>query len=386
MLRPTLNPRFEQRTRNFNATTSLYNYGTLGAAYNSNTPCTWLALIRPTGAGESNFGYIASKVISASATGMRWIVDHNAGSPRIIWGISSGSTGPSQSAPSGSLTYNKWVWVAATYAGGLAAANVQLYQGAQHLTEVTSYPAPVAGTGSLNTDASNNFVIGNREGSDRTFNGDIAMVVRWDAVLDVEELNRAVRLGPLAVRPSELLFCWAGGEDLGPYKKRASTITAKAQGRPYKYVVDTVFREPWFAQAAAGAFALNAEPATYTFTAFDAGLIVSRTLDAQPATYTLTAFDAGLVPVRVLDAQPAAYAFTGVDAGLLAGRAINAEPAAYALTGFDANLVYTAGGATYTIDAQPAAYMLTGFDAQLFYSNAVVEISLMNSRQIFVNP
>ena len=259
MLSPSLGVRHEQRTVNFNATTSLFSYGALNANYNANLPQTWLALIRPTGAGESNFGYVAAKVSPSSATGMRWIVDHNAGSPRMIWGVASGTSGPSQSGPSGSLTYNRWVWVAATYAGGLSATSVKLYQGLHSLSEVTSYPAPVDGSGSIDNTVTYNFVIGNRDGGDRTFAGDIAMVVRWDAVLTIEELEAAIRLGPLSVRRKTILSCFAGGQDISPHKLRATTVTARGLGRHYKYPIEKFHPPLWLAEVG-GAGAQNISP------------------------------------------------------------------------------------------------------------------------------
>lgn len=249
---PTALVRTGQKTVNFNATTSQYNYGNLSAGYNSNIPQTWLALIRPTGAGEGNFGYFASKVISATATGMRWMVDHNSGSPRVIFGVASGTSGPSQGAPAGSITYGRWTWVAATYAGGTNASDIHLYQGQKLLAEVASYPSPVNGSGSVNQNASDPFIIGNRNGGDRTFNGDIAMVVRWDSILDLAELQYAIRRGPLMVRRDQILLCWAGGRDISPHILRTTSVTAPALGRPTIYPLETLSYPAWMPEVVGG--------------------------------------------------------------------------------------------------------------------------------------
>ena len=243
MLHQQRSSRIGHRSILFNATTTDYSYGAINAFHNSDLPTTYLALIRPTGAGEGNFGYIASKTIASSATGFRFMVDHNTGSPRIVVGYASGNTGPQRSSPAGSITYGKWTWVAFTFATGLAAANIAILIGEKSVQEVTSYSAFTDGTGSFSNDATLNFHIGNREGGDRTFAGDIAMLVRWNTVLQRSEINRAIQTGPASYAREHQLLCWVAGVDVGPNALRASSIAGNAFGRSTPYRVSNYLRE-----------------------------------------------------------------------------------------------------------------------------------------------
>lgn len=252
MLHPQRAYRVGHRSILFNATTTNYGYGTLNAFHNSDLPTTFLALIRPTGAGEGNFGYILAKTLASSATGLRFMVDHNAGAPRLVAGYSSGNTGPQRSAPAGSITYGKWTWVAFTFSTGLAAAGISILQGEKLVQEVTSYSAATDGTGSFSSDAGVNFHIGNRDGGDRTFAGDIAMVVRWNAVLESSEINRAIQTGPASYMRERQLLCWVAGVDIGPRALRTASVAGVAFGRANRYRVSSQRRHVWPFEPAGG--------------------------------------------------------------------------------------------------------------------------------------
>jgi hypothetical protein len=91
------------------------------------------------------------------------------------------------------------------------------------------------------------------------------------------------------------------------------------------------------------------------------------TLDADSATYTYSATAAGVEHNRLIDAAAASYAYTANDATLEHGWLIDAGNAAYTWTATDAALEYTPIGTTYTLDADAAAYLYTATDADLVY-------------------
>jgi hypothetical protein len=91
------------------------------------------------------------------------------------------------------------------------------------------------------------------------------------------------------------------------------------------------------------------------------------TLDADSATYSYTATAAGVERGYLIDAAAASYAWTAQDATLTRDIPLSAEAAAYAWTATDAALEYVPIGSTYTLDADAAAYLWSATDADLVY-------------------
>jgi hypothetical protein len=136
---------------------------------------------------------------------------------------------------------------------------------------------------------------------------------------------------------------------------------------------------------AAGAFALDAQPGSYSVTGSAAGLLAGRSvnaafgnyaltgfaatfskgyvLDAASGSYALTGSMAGLLGVRSINAASGSYVFTGNAAGLVTARVLNAVAGSYTLSGIDANLVYGAGAAAFELNAEVGAYALSGSTA-----------------------
>lgn len=386
-----------QTSRSFNATTTAYNFGSNNANYNTSTAQTVLILMRPVGAGESNAGYVLARLSAASTDGMRFIVSHNSGNPTMTWGQGSvTASAPNVVTNTGFVTYGKWMWAGATFDGSVTGANMHLYSAglSDSLAECT-YASTTDGSGSIDNGNGLNLYIGNRQGTDRTFNGDIAMVAWWDVVLTLDELEKAKRFGPLTVRRSRLRLMWADGVDYANF--REATVTGAASGQPVKYAISSdrnmVF--PAF-PVAGGAFFIDAQPATFSVTGAAAGLVAARYIDAQPATFSIAAADAGLYAARninaqpasytingidadlvytpatgsfFIDAQPASFSITGANAGLIAARHIDAQPASLTVTGVQADLVKQSATA-YFINAEPYSMTITAFDATLFTNSA----------------
>lgn len=328
-------------TMAFNATTSAYNFGS-SALYNSNKPLSFLTYLRPNGAGENNFGYVFARVLSASASGYRMFVGHNGGSPNFSLGFDSSGVAfaPQRTSDTGYITYGKdYQWLAGSYDGGVLASGIRLYYSKAHqvLREV-NYGLATDGSVAPTTASGYSLYVGNRDGSDRTFNGDISYVAIWTARLTLAELEFAKRYGPLSVRRDKLMLCCANGFDYAFNK--IPTATTKAVGRGERWRLSGGRPRAWgFFTTATGAYELPIDPLSYSLTL------------AAPS--------------------------------LVAGRVASIDPLSYALTLADPTLVY---GRAVSID--PLTYALTLADPTLEYSGAVApeELELMNSRIIFVNP
>lgn len=209
-------------SRRFNATTSDVNFSTLGGGAQSLTVHSVLAYVYPTGSGEGGFGWVWGKAPSATA-GNSMIVDHNAGSPRIQFrGSSTGTAGqPVRTSNTGLMAYNEWLHIAGTWSGSLTASSsirILVGRNGAPLAEVT-YSSSADGTTAVSSNSTDEMHIGNRNGADRTFNGDICYVARWNRILSDAEFLRAQRFGPLSIR-NGLVLCWVDGVDLGPMRLR----------------------------------------------------------------------------------------------------------------------------------------------------------------------
>ena len=249
--------RFGDRTVLFDATTTIFDYGALNASFNANVPMTLMALIRPTGSGEGTFGYVLAKTDTNLSTGTRWFVDHNSGAPKMAFGQASGDNNPLRGAPNNSITYGKWVWVAVTSLGTITATDIKLYQGEDNIKEVSSYSTSNSGTGTINNSSTYKWIVGNRDGSDRTFAGDIAVAIRWNDILSLENMNEVLRVGPMSVKRDKQIFCWMGGHDFGPRRLHPVTVTGRGMGRPKKYPMERVEHPSWFAEVAGGLSAVQ---------------------------------------------------------------------------------------------------------------------------------
>lgn len=203
-------------SQRFDATTSDVNLGVNAAQ--APTAQTILVLCYPIASGEGGFGYVVSRTPSASSSGPRLLLV-NTNSAINFAGHSTGSaSNPSRTAANNSFVYGQWQHIAAIWTGGLAAAtSIQMYAGQNGLalTE-TAYGAAIDGVTAADSGSANSLHVGNREGTDRTFNGDIAYVAQWNRALSLTELLTAQKYGPLAVRGGLILY-WNGARDLGPY-------------------------------------------------------------------------------------------------------------------------------------------------------------------------
>lgn len=214
----------------FNATTSDISFG----ANASQAPLaqTVLALFYATGSGEGGTGYVMSRTPVSSVNGPRMSILDNTAAPQIFFGgHSTGNAGqPSFTGNANTITYGKWHHCAATWDGTLTGSTgVLAYVGIEGKALALVAGTTANGTTAADAGSANALHVGNRGGTDRTFNGDIAYVAQWNRVLSLDEMLRAQFQGPLSVKGG-LTFFWDGQRDLAPYQLPPVSITDLALG------------------------------------------------------------------------------------------------------------------------------------------------------------
>lgn len=208
------------------ATGRYVNYGSPTALDNLSAG-TIIVYFKKTGTGGANLGYLVTKYTGAGSGGFRFLVEHNSGSSRLVFGWDSTGTAnsPSKTGTGGDVTDNTWQHGMVTFTRTLLASDIDLY-----LNNVLCTPtggATADGTGSLNSDASNDVFLGNRGPSGtlgRQFDGDVAYIAIWDRKLDSTERGNVMTYGPLYVT-SGLVFLFANDQD---YSTNAFTQTGRS--------------------------------------------------------------------------------------------------------------------------------------------------------------
>ncbi|MBK7357559.1 M14 family zinc carboxypeptidase [Propionivibrio sp.] len=183
---------------------------------------TIVAYCKPTGSGENGLGYLLSK--ATASHWLRFIVDHNGGLPRLIFGVdSSGFAGsPSAATNNSSITYGVNKHFAATWDGSLNKSGIVLYDDSGSLAIDTGIGAN--GSGTINSDAAGDLILLNRNSLNRAIVGDVYYISRWSRVLNWTELQNVFTNGPLA-EPTGLILCWANQQD---YSTLALTPTSRS--------------------------------------------------------------------------------------------------------------------------------------------------------------
>lgn len=162
-----------------------------GTSLDDLSAITVSAWIYPTGWGGGNFGRIVSKENASTAFGFTLVNDSSQGSIRIY---RERSTSPAQAtAATSSISLNTWQHVV----GVLDTTNniIKLYINGR---EVSSYIDQTMGSGTVNSDASNNMNIGNRTAADRGFSGRIDEVRIYNSVLTADQVSLLYNQGSSA--------------------------------------------------------------------------------------------------------------------------------------------------------------------------------------------
>jgi uncharacterized protein len=179
---------------------------------------TIIVYARPTGAGGGDNAYLYSKGGSTGLTGPRLFIQHNSGSPKLLFGAnsanSSGKPYNNSVAVAGAVAYNAWQYFQVCWDGTINAHGIKTY-----INAGTS-PTGVSndnGDGAITSDAANNVYLMNREDLARNFVGDYGWCAVWDRELSNEERATVRSTGPLDV-PSGLVFLAVNQADLGPHE------------------------------------------------------------------------------------------------------------------------------------------------------------------------
>jgi len=109
-----------------------------------------------------------------------------------------------------------------------------------------------------------------------------------------------------------------------------------------------------------GAYTLNLETGSYSFTGSDAVLLKNPQLTLDSGSYSLTGSNASLLKGLILEASSGTYTLSGSNASLLYTHLLSASSGTYTINGADATLTYTPASGTYTLNAATGTYLLTG--------------------------
>lgn len=256
---------------------SYISFGT-DATLESTDIRTIIALVYFKGAGGGNNGYVIGRTPSASVNGLRFFLNHNSGSPRITFGLDSGSAGnPQRSGNNGGVAYSGWYYIAATTDGTLNQTGVKLYQApeASSLVGVPSYATGGNGTGSLDANSGDTFYVGNRAGLDRGVNAKIAWIACYSDTKALADLQAIQTDGPLD-HTTNMLFCWANGQD---YSSGARTPAATGTS-----VTDDAVNLPANLDlGGATGITITAAPAEASGEALPVSLSITGTVSVNPA-------------------------------------------------------------------------------------------------------
>jgi Concanavalin A-like lectin/glucanases superfamily len=229
--------------RRFNATTSRVSYAA-NVAQNISDQTIFVQCMY-VGAGEGTFNYLFSQCDPTAITnGIRFFINN---AHVLLFGAYDGGGGSPQFQAAVATTQNALMSIAVTYDVDTA---IKLYMSANGAPIVDAGGSLTGGVyGPYVQPAGKLPTIGNRSGGDRTFNGDIFRVARWDRVLSWTELQMAQYLGPESV-PAGLVFNWIPDlGDTGPYHLTCPTITDIGPGATSPFVApfdDGDDEDEWF--------------------------------------------------------------------------------------------------------------------------------------------
>ena len=141
------------------------------------------------GTGEGNFGYLFGKTQVTGPFGSRLTTDDSSGTNRLFFGLNSNSgadTNPGRITNNNIYTDSVWAHTAVLKDdNSITATTLHIYVDGVEAT----YAQTTNGVGTLTSDGSYTLMLGNRNGSDRTFNGDITENAFFKRVISSTEIN-----------------------------------------------------------------------------------------------------------------------------------------------------------------------------------------------------
>lgn len=231
-------------------------------------------------------------------------------------------------------------------------------------------------SGSLAT-GSDSVTIGSTINSGNDYEGDMAEVAFWDAVLNANEAKAlADGISPQKIRtPNLITHLTFIDATTGVVDLVTGTTPTVTNGTPNTVThvpvqMATPFRQAGWTTpvlSGAGAFTLTVDPASYSLTAQDLSPEFGRELVPDSASYALTAQDLDPLFGREVVPENAAYILTAQDVDLEFGREVVPESAAYTMTAQDVSLEF---GREIVPDAE--AYVITANDLDPLFGREIV--------------
>lgn len=215
------------------ASTRYVNYGR-DSTVDDLANFTMCVYAKKTGSGGSDLGYMLSKFVAGSG-GFRFLIQHNSGNPRLVFGWdSTGSannpsktaTGAEVSDGGGKVVDNTWQHFWAWGTRSLSASDINLAVGTTDC--LVQSGATADGSGSLRSDASNSVIIGNRASNDRHLDGDVGFAAIWPNILTSTVRALVVAYGPLISSGALLVF--ANNQDYSSYARSQSSRSTRVTG------------------------------------------------------------------------------------------------------------------------------------------------------------
>ena len=172
---------------NFNGTDTDVDFGTLTTALEDIFAGggTLVAWMRPETAGETGFGRVM-ETTDSGAEGWAFYTRDDVSTPagQVRVNLGANTTGTSWQWYSSPFDLNEWVMVTVSYdTASLSTAPVFT------VNTATAAGGNFTGSGTYVSDAGNLLIVGNRSAGDRTFDGDIEMVMLFDRTLSTAEIT-----------------------------------------------------------------------------------------------------------------------------------------------------------------------------------------------------
>ena len=194
-------------------------------AVRNTNPCTvmagYISRINP----QNNYGYLVAECDSGIGGGLRFMIDSYLSPLRVSFGAdSTGAAGAPSTTSNVICTYGDYVDTAVTYDGGVLPSGINTYAGVNGAPAVLiGVVSSTNGSGSPKVTAGNPITLGNRPGGARATNASHFYTVKWQRILDLQEIRKVQKFGPLSVREG-LVLCWANGRDWGPSQMSPTNV------------------------------------------------------------------------------------------------------------------------------------------------------------------
>jgi len=196
-------------------------------------PLTMMAGFIPHKNPQNNFGYLLATCNNVGSGGLRFMIDSYGPPLTITTGFTSstGGTAPYITGSYSAFAAGDYVDAATTYDGGILASGINTYIGINGApATLNGVAASGNGSGVGVVTAGIPITIGNRPGGARVTDASSFYTALWDRVLDLQEIRKVQKLGPLAVRDS-MVLCWANDRDWGPADLSPTAKVANLVGR-----------------------------------------------------------------------------------------------------------------------------------------------------------